>query len=137
MKSGAIDDFTSEILSARASENKYISALVKSLNILYLWNLLMFSVDMFTTFCCHKGRLCHFDEKIIYESICISYICRTSEHLAEIIFIHTQTCGFTPFGCFTIYYPTTAAFFPSDLLFIYNHWVFSSWILLLLCFNSL
>lgn len=34
MKSGAIDYFTSEILSARASENKYIRALVKSLNIL-------------------------------------------------------------------------------------------------------
>lgn len=47
------------------------------------------SADIFTAFYCHIGRSWHFDEKFIYESTCISYIYRTSEHLAKIIF-HTH-----------------------------------------------
>lgn len=51
-----------KILSARASENKCISALVMSLSILYFWMKylpLMFSIDIFAAFYCHIGRWCH------------------------------------------------------------------------------
>lgn len=98
MQSGVIDYFTPEILSAKASENKYYQHCCRVTKYFEFLNKIIFicwhSQLTFTAISCHIGELCRFDEKSMYESACISYICTRSGHLAKLLVIY-----FCPHKC--------------------------------------